>query len=333
MSGYAVLISSAGRRVALLRCFRDAVQRCVGPTGKILASDMSELSAASREADEHFVTPHCLSDQFIPEMLAICSKHDVRLVVPTIDTELAVLANHAPEFAAIGTRVLVPGAKLVEISNDKARTHHFMEQHRIPCLRQVSANEPLPSDIGQWRAPLMAKPRSGSASVGVHELSKIEEISELPKDYVVEEHAAGDEYTMDVFVDQSGQVRAVVPRRRLETRAGEVSKGQTVRSGRLESAVRGLCELLPDARGVLTVQAFLDEEEGRVSIIEINARFGGGYPLTYEAGANFPLWLVQESLGVTPDFEGLSWTGDLVMLRYDDAIYTSAASVGLSSAR
>jgi len=269
-----------------------------------------------------------MEDEFIPRMLEICRANDVRVVVPTIDTELATFAEHVDDFAEIGTRVLVPDRSLVAVANDKGRTHEFMMQNGIACLRQTGARV-IPADIDDWRHPLIAKPSRGSASIGVHELSCPRDIMTLPDGYIVQEHAPGDEYTMDVFLDEKGSVRSVVPRRRVETRAGEVSKGLTVHNERLEGVVKEFCSLLPGGRGVLTVQAFFDKSSDEINIIEVNARFGGGYPLSYEAGADFPLWIVQESLGQRPDFDGSSWTSGLAMLRYDEAVYTMAGSVGL----
>ena len=47
---------------------------------------------------------------------------------------------------------------------------------------------------------------------------------------------AGQEYTLDILTDFAGRVRCVVPRLRIETRAGEVSKGMTVKNQTLIAA-------------------------------------------------------------------------------------------------
>src|ERR1035437_4359914 len=101
-----VLLSSAGRRVSLMGCFRDAFE-AMGLPGRIVATDMSPLSAAYQAADASFAVPPCTALEFIPAMLEICRCEAVTLVVPTIDTELPAYAAAREEFERIGTVVAV----------------------------------------------------------------------------------------------------------------------------------------------------------------------------------------------------------------------------------
>ena len=72
------------------------------------------------------------------------------------------------------------------------------------------------------------------------------------------------------------------------------------------------------ARGCLTIQVFADLAQDSFYGLEINPRFGGGYPLAYSAGARYPAWLIKEYLlGEEIDFYD-QWEPDLLMLRYDD---------------
>jgi carbamoyl-phosphate synthase large subunit len=137
--------------------------------------------------------------------------------------------------------------------------------------------------------------------------------------------AKGREFTINLFVNRLGKCVCAVPHWRLEVRAGEVSKGVTVKDERLMDLGRRVAEALPDARGALNVQCFLDED-GAIAIIEINARFGGGYPLAHQAGARFTDWLLAEQEGaeIAPYDD---WTDDLAMLRYDDAVFVAGAGL------
>jgi carbamoyl-phosphate synthase large subunit len=95
-----------------------------------------------------------------------------------------------------------------------------------------------------------------------------------------------------VLVDFRGQTRCIVPRLRIDTRAGEVSKAVTVKAPLLIEWAQKVVSALPGAVGCITVQCF-KQPNGEVKFIEINPRFGGGFPLSAEAGANYPLWIIR----------------------------------------
>jgi carbamoyl-phosphate synthase large subunit len=151
-------------------------------------------------------------------------------------------------------------------------------------------------------------------------------------DAIVQENIEGEEFTLDVFVDFKGSVRCIVPRKRIETRAGEVSKGMTVKHPEIMAGGTKVVEKLPGAIGCVTVQCFLTAA-GEVIFIEINPRFGGGFPLSIKAGADFPRWIVELMLGMEPDISLDNWQDGVVMLRYDDEIIVSKEMIDEPSYR
>jgi carbamoyl-phosphate synthase large subunit len=318
-----VLVSSAGRRVELLRAFRTALAG-LDIDGKLLASDRSWFASAFHDADLGMVVPGCLDADFVPTMLDVCAAHAVGLVIPTIDTELAVLAAHRDQFAEIGTTVAVSGPQTVALAEDKVATNAWFVDHDIPTVDMAHAIDVL-DGITPWEFPAISKPRCGSASIGVALVRDRLELLGLPglHDRIVQAVAPGHEHSVDVLVDRSGEPVCVVPRRRLEVRAGEVSKSVTVRNHHLIDLMTRLVSGLPDAFGALNVQCFVSGDELRV--IEINARFGGGFPLTMHAGADFPRWLLEEHLGLPSTAAFDAWHDDLVMLRYDAAVFVQAS--------
>jgi carbamoyl-phosphate synthase large subunit len=117
----------------------------------------------------------------------------------------------------------------------------------------------------------------------------------------------------------------VVPRKRIEIRAGEVSKSQVVKDRHIMSSAKKLVEALGAGPGLITLQLFR-QPKGKLKFTEINPRFGGGIPLSIRAGADFPKWILQEMLGKPPGdrkknilFE--DFKDGLVMLRYDSEVW------------
>ncbi|HEY7069470.1 MAG TPA: ATP-grasp domain-containing protein [Acidimicrobiales bacterium] len=313
---FTVLVSSAGRRVELLRGFRAALG-ATGLDGRVLAADRSWYSSAFHEADEGLLVPSCDDDAFVPAVLDLCDKYAVDLIVPTIDTELAAYAAARERFAAAGVTVAVSGPEAVAIAADKVRTHAWLVEHGLPTVRQAGIDE-----VQGWPFPLVVKPRFGSAGIGVAVVRDAAELDVAARggEVVVQEVAPGHEHTIDVLVDRAGRCVSAVPRRRLEVRAGEVSKAVTVRSAALEDVAARVGEGLPGAYGPLTVQVFAGEDGG-LAVIEVNARFGGGFPLAREAGADHPRWLVEEVAGLPSTADRGAWRAGLVMLRYDAAVF------------
>ncbi len=323
-----VLISSAGRRVALAEAFRRAL-RDLDLEGDLLATDSSRLSSAARLADRAFEVPACSSPDFIPSMLRICRDEAVRLVVPTIDPELFPYADAGEAFAEIGTTVAVSSPEVIRIGRDKARTHEWLRDRGFPAVEQATVADVVAAP-DRWTFPLIVKPRGGSAATGVavvEDLSHLE-VATRNGDFVVQAVAPGAEYSVDILVDRSGRCVCAVPRRRIEVRAGEVSKGVTERCRPVGDLAVRIGEALPGARGTLTVQIFFDGASGDLAVIEINPRFGGGYPLSWRAGADYPRWMIEEILG-RPSTVSTSWREGLVMLRYDEAVFVEAEEVGL----
>jgi carbamoyl-phosphate synthase large subunit len=324
-----VLISSAGRRVALLESFRHAL-RCLGLSGEIMAADVSALSAAFQVADRSVMVPPCTSSGFVAAMLEICRDNHISLVVPTIDTELLAYAEAREGFAAIGTTVAVSSPAVVRIASDKHQTHAWLVGAGIPTVRQASADE-VRKHPEEWPFPFIVKPAQGSASIGVATVHSATELAAAAQreGFIAQSIASGVEHTVDVLVDRNGTAVCAVPRRRIEVRAGEVSKGMTVRCLAIIDMATRVCEQLPGSYGPVTIQMFQEPSTEDIRVIEVNPRFGGGFPLAWQAGARFPQWLIEEVLDLPRSADPGSWRDGLVMLRYDQAVYIDGKDVGL----
>ncbi len=316
-----VFISSAGRRVQLLECFRDS-GRTLGIATRILAADVRpELSAACHLADQAFSMPRCDAPDFIPALLAICAKERIEMVIPTIDTELAVLSEHRAQFSAAGVDVVVSSPRVIALCRDKERTAIELAKAGVRTPRTVLANRyaAAPADIG-W--PVIVKPRGGSSSLGIArprtEAEAVALAARTP-DAIVQELWTGREYTVNLFFDREGRLRCAIPHLRLEIRGGEVSKGRTEDVPLLREMARALAGAIEGARGALCFQAIVTEQ-GEGAVFEINARFGGGYPLAHRAGARFTQWLMEGAAGL-PVSATDNWRSGVTMIRYDAAVF------------
>lgn len=315
-----VLFSSAGRRVALVRAFRRSLER-LGVEHRLVSADMKRNAPAGFVVDTAELVPRVTAPGYLDAMAEICERHRIDLVVPLIDPELPVLATARGDFASRGTTLLLSDPASVAIGADKRDTHAFFVEAGIDTPAILDFDEVLADDHAAY--PFLVKPADGSSSVGVTVVRDRDELAfyrPRVRNAILQELVRGQEYTLDVLADFEGRVRCVVPRARIETLAGEVSKGVTERHPAIVEGGRRVVEAMPGARGCITVQCFLTPE-GDVRFIEINPRFGGGFPLSYEAGADFPGWICQWLLGEDPAIDPEAWRDGLVMLRYHDAVF------------
>lgn len=319
-----ILLTSVGRRVELLKAFRESMSRA-NITGKIITTDLKRNAPASFLADAAELVPRIDHPDYIDRLLDICDRHQIDLLIPLIDTELHLLSLHEQRFRALGVTVLISSAAVNDICHSKNKTGLFFQTIGVKTPKIYQLDE-----VNDQNFPLIIKPNKGSASVGVYQIKNRTELNffvNYVEDPIIQELIIGEEYTIDVLVNFQGKVVSIVPRSRLETRAGETSKGTTAKNPALIAAAKYVVESLPGAIGCVTVQCFL-QPDGEIIFIEINPRFGGGYPLAYRAGADFPLWLFQLCAGKNPQVAIDEWEDGLSMLRYDDAIFVKAETAG-----
>lgn len=314
-----ILFTSAGRRVELIRCFRQAADK-LGIALEVHACDLDpDLSAGCHDADHTFAVPRCDAPEYADVLLDYCRAHSIRLLIPTIDPELMPLALSCDRFNAIGTLVHVSGAETIAIVRDKEKTTDVLRAAGVPVPRTAAPEEVLAAPEA-WSWPLFIKPSGGSASRGI---GVIEHPGQLAKDYpepmILQEFLQGDEFTINIYVDADGRLVTAIPHRRLAIRAGEVEKGRTVRRPEFREIAERLVAALPDPTGVMCFQLIDDRERGP-KVFEINARFGGGYPLADRAGGRFAESLLARAMG-KPECASDNWRENVLMMRFDAAVY------------
>jgi len=315
-----ILFTCIGRRVSLLNSFRRAARQLKIDLS-LLGTDTTELSSALQLCDKGFPVKPITHANYIRQLLSIVRTNNVKLLIPTVDLDLKLLAKNKPKFAAAGCCVLVSTPDVIDICQDKRKTCRFLLKNGFDTPITMSVRSALSKKKLNW--PCFLKPWDGYASRGNAVVNNREELLFFAKrvpNCIVQEFIRGTEHTCDVYVDFGMKVRCVVPRKRIEVRAGEVSKGQVVKHLRIMREAARLVETLGAGPGVITLQLFLTSD-GRIKFVEINPRFGGGVPLSIKAGANFPKWILQGSLGEKTNIRFNGFKDNLIMLRYDGEVW------------
>ncbi len=318
---YNILILSAGRRVELINCFKAARNR-LNINGKVFAADMSNTAPALCFAEGKFILPKIGTDNYIESLINICRDNNIALVVPTIDTELLILAkNKARIESETSAKIMISNSESVKSCCDKKLTAKFFLEHGFGLPKTLTEEN---ISTSSYTFPLFIKPENGSSSINAFRVNNEEELKFF-LDYVphpiVQECVVGTEYTVDCFSDFDANIISIVPRIRIATRGGEVLKGKIDKNHVIISDVKKLVQTFGFI-GQTTVQCFLCED-GSIKYIEINPRFGGGAPMSIGAGADSCEKLYRLLLGEKLSYDE-SYEDGVVFSRFDSSVRVSA---------
>jgi len=305
-----ILITSAGRRVSLVRNFQKH--------SKVFCCDMNPaLSSACQVSDGYFKVPRVTDKSYLDELMKICKENNIKIVIPTIDTELSILAKAKEKFLKENIFLAVSSVEICDTFYLKTTTEKFFFKAGVNTPKIIK-------DLKSAKYPLFAKLDNSSLSVGAMRVESYEEAIKLKGNYVFQEFIEGIEYTCDVFFDRDSKIKCIVPRERIEVRCGEVNKARTNKDKQISDEIKKLEPFLKGAYGTLTIQLF--KTNAKIYFIEINPRFGGGYPLSFQAGADFAKMLIDDYCAKNLEYFE-EWRDNLIMLRYDDEVIVDGNSI------
>lgn len=312
-----ILITSVGQRVSLVKAFQNEIKK-LNPSNKVYTVDLKPILAPACIISDGYKQVSRVSDsQYVENLLKICIEWNIKMIIPTIDTELIILAENKDLFIEQGITPIVATPEFVKKCRDKRLINEFFAEKNIETPKNIDKKNPT--------FPLFIKPYDGSLSNDIYLIQHANELTDYhltnPKLMFMEyiDNNTHDEFTIDAYYDKQNTLKCLVPRKRIFIRAGEINKGVTQKN-ELIDFVKTRLNKIDGAIGCLTIQLFFNPETKRVIGIEINPRFGGGYPLSYLAGANFPKFLIEEYIlnKEIPFFE--NWENNLLMLRYDHEV-------------
>lgn len=303
-----ILFTCAGRRTYLLKYFKENLSE----GDMIVATDMQLSAPALQAADVKVQVPAVYDPNYIDITLGICKQYSIDALMSLNDLELPILAENKAKFEALGVKVIVSDPKVIDICFDKYKTAQWTESIGLNApktyVRLDDAKKALSS--GEIAFPLFMKPRWGSGSIGLETIDDMEELdiyynilmkkikktilatASVGDEYImIQEKLTGNEFGLDVMNDLEGNNVGVSVKQKLAMRAGETDKAITVDLPEVREMGKRIGENLKHI-GNLDVD-IMQRANGDYCVLELNPRFGGGYPFSYEAGVNLPKAIIQ----------------------------------------
>lgn len=310
-----ILFTGIGRRVELVQAFRQAAL-CLNVNLKIYGADMLGTAPALSYCDYTRRVCAMKDPDYIAQLVVICEQDKIDLLIPTIDTDLLVLSQNTDKFS--NTKVLIGKPDMITICRDKNNTADFFIS--CGCNAPKTYNDYTKYDGGY---PCFIKPKDGSSSINAFKAENEEELALYAHqigDYVIQPFVEGTEYTVDAFCDFDCKPLYIVPRIRMQVRAGEVLKTQIRMDTQIIEESKRIIEKFQPV-GPITIQ-LIRNAMGQDYFIEINPRYGGGSPLSMKAGARSAEAVLRLLMGETVNYSD-QIDDNAIFSRFDQSVSIS----------
>lgn len=304
-----LLFTSVGRRSYLIKYFKEALNG----RGLVHVANSSDISPAFLIADKHVITPLIYDKNYIPFLLKYCSENSISAIISLFDVDLLVLSKNKEKFEEIGTTVIVSDSSVISICNDKWHTYKFLLENGLNAPKTFISLLEVKTALneGAVEFPLFVKPRWGMGSISVYEVETVEELDvffkrvmrDIQKSYLkyesaknigesvlIQEKMFGQEYNLDIINDLNGNYQTTIIKAKNSMRSGETDCAVTVYDPSIKALGKLLAEKLKHV-GNLDCDIFIWED--KPTVLELNARFGGGYPFSHLAGVNLPFAMIE----------------------------------------
>lgn len=316
-----VMLTSVGRRAYMVKYFKEVL----GNNGKVYVCNSDDKSIAFKYADEKVISPLIYDKEYIPFLLNYCKMNSIDILLSLFDIDLLMLAKHKRQFEEIGTRVIVSDSQIVEICNDKWKTYQFLKNNGfnvpISFLNMGEVIEKIAE--GELSYPIVVKPRYGCGSISVAIAYDEEDLRYLTKkvnedivnSYLKYESAVtddkvlyqkclkGQEYGADIINDLKGENQSVIVRKKIAMRSGETDIAELVDEPIIKDVLERLGKL---TKHIANMDCDVFLVDGVPYVLEMNARFGGGYPFSHMGGCNLPKAIVEWVKGNIVDKDMIS---------------------------
>jgi len=315
-----VLVPEAGGIGALniIKCLREDKRI------RIVAVDAQEYAVGLYKADKKYIVLKVEDPAYFDVLLEICDRENIDILFPSFDQLILEYSKNRELFERRGIKVIVNDIETIEIASNKLLLYKKLKE-LIPIAETLTYEE---IDLESNNLfPMIMKPIRASGSANVYKINSKDELlkyaslfQEKINEFIFQEYLDGPEYTVDMLCDFDGRPLAIVPRKRLEIKAGVTYKGVTVKNQEIDTIGKKLSEYLK-FKGPICFQVGTLTKSGEIKLFEINPRICGTMIFTKNAGVNMPLLAVKLAMGEKVESMELRYKEGIVMLRYWDEMY------------
>jgi len=309
-----IIITNIGRRGYLV----DYIKEISDFSGKVFVSDCSDTaSGLYGDNDGRFLLPRPIDDErkYVDTLIDICIKYNIRLVIPVIDPEIYILSRYREEFDKKNICVIVSSREVLDICYNKIIMNKFLDSNNFEVAKTfISVREFKKSyNRSEVTFPVMLKPVYGSGSIDTYKASTLEEVLVLFQEgMIIQEMIQGEEYGIDVLNNMQGFPIRCVVKKKLEMRSGETDKAVIVHDSDIAEHT---IQLARNLKHIGNLDIDLIRCGNKKYFIDLNPRFGGGYPATHSSGENYLGLIIDMVSGKIPKQDFDHYNADILVMK------------------
>lgn len=324
-----LLILSPGRRCEIIKNFKTQLNK---RNQKVIAVDMDKYAPALYFADKFYVVKKNFDnlETYIEEIIKICQKENAGFLMTLIDPELELLSGYRDRFSENHIQLILSDDRHIKITLDKYLFYlEYRNNMHLPKTFRTYDEAIREVNAGSISFPIMAKPINGSASLGIQKINSFPEMEfyKSRNDYIYQEYLRGKEIGIDLYFDLiTGEIVSVFMKEKIAMRSGETDKAISIFRKDLLKEIIKLEEDRGGYRGPVDVDMFISQDN-KIFILEVNPRFGGGYPLAHYCGVDFIELIVNNLNGIQNKAKIGGYKLDTVMMKCNKLIFKTGADI------
>lgn len=292
--------------------FREHIEK----NDKIIGTSNTKWTVGFEKCDKGVVLPDILDEDYIPELLSTCKQKEIDVLLSFFDLDIHILSKYKKEFKKAGILTLIPDHETSQICFDKFNTFSFLSKNNINTPKTYIESK---IDLNNINYPVIIKPRFGFGSNNIFIANNKKEIdfflNYTEEEMIIQEKINGREYHLDILNNFNKEVVSVSVKEKLSMRSGETDQAKMVSNNKLKTLGEKLGKIL-EMPGPIDVDIFFDGE--KFYVLEINPRFGGGYPFSHKAGLNHPGLIIEMLNNKILSNRFKTYNNDLILMKKYD---------------
>jgi carbamoyl-phosphate synthase large subunit len=289
---------------------------------RIIGTDINKfgMTSGSLLVDKFYQVPPYYDKLYIDIFNEIIKTENIDLLIPINDYEIKIIKESNK---LLPIKILAPSIDIIKFYSDKLNASIELEYFGIDTGRIINK-----SNYNNFDKIIYRKKQSvGSVGIQIFDTEKTDKNifrdNYANEDYFIQEYINGEEYTVDVVSDKLGVPFIIIPRKRIEVKAGVATKVEIIKDKKLIESSELILKEMP-VPGFCNIQ-FIKRNDVYY-FIELNYRYGGMSIASALASYNYSKDLVDNYVydKVTPLFSeiypNIKW-GAVITRYFEETLY------------